>query len=37
MITGDYPETAQTIARQVGSMQMGAIITGAELIVRMLN
>jgi Ca2+-transporting ATPase len=31
MITGDYPETAQTIARQIGLMQMGAIITGAEL------
>ncbi|MBE9161136.1 MULTISPECIES: cation-translocating P-type ATPase [Microcoleaceae] len=31
MITGDYPETAQSIARQVGLMQMGAIITGAEL------
>ena len=31
MITGDYPETAQSIARQVGLMQMGAIVTGAEL------
>ena len=31
MITGDYPETAQTIARQIGLMQMGAILTGAEL------
>jgi Ca2+-transporting ATPase len=31
MITGDYPETAQTIARQIGLVQMGAIITGAEL------
>jgi P-type Ca2+ transporter type 2C len=31
MITGDYPETAQTIGRQVGLMQMGAILTGAEL------
>ena len=31
MITGDYPETAQSIARQVGLMQMGAVVTGAEL------
>ncbi|WP_009632076.1 cation-translocating P-type ATPase [Synechocystis sp. PCC 7509] len=31
MITGDYPETAQSIARQVGLLQMGAILTGAEL------
>ena len=31
MITGDYPETAQTIARQIGLLQMGAILTGAEL------
>ncbi|MCY7282676.1 MAG: cation-translocating P-type ATPase, partial [Cyanobacteria bacterium CAN_BIN43] len=31
MITGDYPVTAQTIARQIGLLQMGAIMTGAEL------
>ncbi|MBX9252602.1 cation-translocating P-type ATPase [Desmonostoc muscorum CCALA 125] len=31
MITGDYPGTAQTIARQIGLMQMGAILTGTEL------
>ena len=31
MITGDYPETAQTIARQIGLLQMGALVTGAEL------
>ncbi len=31
MITGDYPETAQTIARQIGLLQMEAVVTGAEL------
>ena len=31
MITGDYPETAQAIAKQIGLLQMGAIMTGAEL------
>ena len=30
-ITGDYPETAQAIAKQIGLLQMGAIMTGAEL------
>jgi len=31
MITGDYPGTAQTIARQIGLFQMGPVMTGAEL------
>jgi P-type Ca2+ transporter type 2C len=31
MITGDYPGTAQSIAREIGLMQGGAIMTGAEL------
>ncbi|PZV08882.1 MAG: ATPase [Leptolyngbya sp.] len=31
MITGDYPATAQAISRQIGLLQMGAIMTGAEL------
>jgi P-type Ca2+ transporter type 2C len=31
MITGDYPETAQAIARQVGLLQTGDTITGTEL------
>ena len=31
MITGDYPETAQTIASQIGLQEIGAIMTGAEL------
>jgi Ca2+-transporting ATPase len=31
MITGDYPGTAQNIARQVGLLQMGEIVTGADL------
>ncbi len=31
MITGDYPETAQSIAAQAGLTQTGEIITGAAL------
>lgn len=31
MITGDYPATAQSIARQIGLGPRGATITGAEL------
>ncbi|MGB3786913.1 MAG: cation-translocating P-type ATPase [Phormidesmis sp.] len=31
MITGDYPVTAQAIARQIGLLQMGAVMTGSEL------
>jgi len=31
MITGDYPGTAQNIARQIGLMPIDAVMTGAEL------
>ncbi|MCG9890334.1 MAG: cation-translocating P-type ATPase [Thermosynechococcaceae cyanobacterium MS004] len=31
MITGDYPGTAQTIARQIGLIETGDIITGSQL------
>jgi magnesium-transporting ATPase (P-type) len=31
MITGDYPVTAQSIARQVGLRQLDGVITGSEL------
>ena len=31
MITGDYPETAKSIARQIGMKDWGAVLTGREL------
>ncbi len=31
MITGDYPETAMAVAREIGLLDGGAAITGAEL------
>ncbi len=31
MITGDYPVTAQNIARQIGLKQLDGVITGSEL------
>ena len=31
MITGDYPRTARSIARQVGLESQGALLTGSEL------
>lgn len=31
MITGDYPETARSIARQIGLVDLEAVITGDEL------
>lgn len=31
MITGDYPGTAQAIARQIGLVQLGPTLTGSEL------
>jgi Ca2+-transporting ATPase len=31
MITGDYPETARTIAKQTGLLRTGEVIGGAEL------
>jgi Ca2+-transporting ATPase len=31
MITGDYPVTAQAIARQIGLTPAGAVLTGADL------
>lgn len=31
MITGDYPVTAQNIARQIGLRNSEAVITGAEM------
>ncbi len=33
MITGDYPETAKSIARQIGLPEDGKIITGSELAI----
>jgi Ca2+-transporting ATPase len=31
MITGDHPETAQAIARELGILKEGRVVTGAEL------
>ena len=31
MITGDHPVTAQAVARELGLLQHGRVVTGAEL------